>query len=188
MRLFFAVEFSRALRQSIGRAVDAIPVKNPPWRWIDPENLHLTLKFLGETDEGEVPALCECAEAVAVASPSFRIALGALGGFPNLKSPRVLFYRVDEGAEALTELAERLDAALVARMGTEPERRGFKAHATIARIKTRLPQGIVRKLESVPPLEDTTETVGKMALMQSRLSSKGARYQCLKAFALSKSK
>lgn len=188
MRLFFAIDFTEAVKNALASAIRAIPVKNPPWRWISSDNIHVTLKFLGETGEDQVDSLVECANGVAGVFAPFEITLGGLGGFPDLKNPRVLFYRIDNGVEPLAALATRLADALDARFGIEPDRRPFKAHATVARIKTRIPEGIVKKLTAVPGLEGVHQQVDRMVLVQSRLSSQGARYQCLKAFALSKSK
>jgi 2'-5' RNA ligase len=188
VRLFFAVDFSEAVKSAIAAALEAVPVKNPPWRWIAADNLHLTLKFLGERPDEDVAALGECAASAVAQLPSFHMSLGRFGGFPNLGNPRVLFYGVEDGAPPLRDLASRLDGELSTRMRIEPEKRPFKAHATVARVKTRLPAGIVRKLEAVPPLEGVTQQVDSVVLMKSELSPQGARYHALKAFALSKSK
>lgn len=188
MRLFFAVDFSEPVKAAIAAALAAVPVKNPPWRWIAAGNLHLTLKFLGERPEEDVATLGECAASVASQLQPFHMSLGHFGGFPNLGNPRVLFFGVEDGVAPLRELAARLDGELSTRMRIEPEKRPFKAHATVARVKTGLPGGIVRKLEAVPPLEGVTQQVESMVLMKSELSPQGARYHALKAFALSKSK
>lgn len=188
MRLFFAVDFSGAVKAAIATALEAVPVKNPPWRWIAPDNLHLTLKFLGERSEGDVESLEQCAASVAAEFSAFHIALGRFGGFPSLSNPRVLFYSVESGATSLRALALRLEAELSERLHIEPEKRPFKAHATVARVKTGLPDGIVRKLEMVPALEGVSQQVESMLLMKSELSPQGARYHAVKAFALSKSK
>jgi 2'-5' RNA ligase len=188
MRLFFAVDFSEVVKQALDRALDAIPIKNPPWRWVRADNLHLTLKFLGDTAEKDLGALAAAADAAARRCEPFTLSLGRLGGFPNIKRPRVLFYRLEEGGDALRDLADVLDRELADRMSLERERRPFKAHATVARIKTRLPDGIVRKLESVPALENASQCVNRFVLVESRLHAQGARYHHLKEFALSKSK
>jgi len=57
MRLFFAVRVSDEIKKDIREALTSFPVRNPPWRWIPPENLHITLKFLGEVDEKDIPDL-----------------------------------------------------------------------------------------------------------------------------------
>jgi 2'-5' RNA ligase len=188
MRIFFAVDFSDSVRGAIQRAIRDFPVTRPPWRWVAASNLHMTLKFLGHTPEENIPALSECADATCEGFASFSIRLGRLGAFPSLRRPRVLFYRVEEGAESLELLARQLDESLSRRLGIPREKHPFRAHATIARIKTDLPPQIIEGLGVVPPLGDTVQTVEKLCLMKSQLHPKGAIYHCLKEFALSKGK
>jgi 2'-5' RNA ligase len=187
VRLFFAVNFSPEVKASIRRAIDDIGISNPPWRWVAEENVHLTLKFLGETPDDEIDTLSQCAEAVCRDAAQFRVHLGGLGGFPNLKRPRVLFFRIDEGVEPLRKLAEDLDRELARRLSIPREKRSFRAHATIARIKKPLRPDTVDLLSAAPDLQ-VHQDVQRMDLMRSQLGPKGSKYHCLKEFALSKPK
>jgi len=188
MRLFFAVDFTDSVKDAIMRAIDEIPVVRPPWRWVSPSNLHMTLKFLGEMPEEKVGPLGECASAVCNTLAPFSIRLGGLGGFPSLSRPRVLFYRIEEGADPLVELARRLDEALSSRLGIRREKRPFRPHATIARVKTHVGPEIVEALMGAAPLDGVEQRVDKLYLVRSQLHPKGAKYHHLKEFALSKPK
>jgi 2'-5' RNA ligase len=188
MRLFFAVDFSDSVKDTIRRAIENIPISDPPWRWVAPPNLHMTLKFLGETPKERIAELSDCAAAACGTLAPFAIHLGDLGGFPNLTRARVLFYRVDQGADSLERLATELDEALFARLNIAREKRSFRAHATIARIKKNLPPRIIDSLKTVPPLEGASQTVEKLLLIRSQLHREGARYHHVKEFALSKPK
>lgn len=187
MRLFFAVELIGSIKEAIGEAERRIGIRDLPWRWIPPGNVHLTLKFLGETPETDVDALSECAVQACHGLIPFSIRLGGLGGFPNLSRPRVLFFKVDEGARSLTAMAERLDEVLAQRLEIPRETRPFQAHATVARIKTGIPPRIADALQAVPPLRDASQAVKAMSLMRSDLHPQGAKYHRLKEFALAKS-
>ena len=184
MRLFFAVKVSEAIKADIAAAIQAFPLRNPPWRWIPTGNMHLTLKFIGEADERILPDLNEIAADAASRVKRFRVAYGAFGGFPNLSNPRVIFFEAKEGKRGLSEIAHLLEKG-VAPLGVERERRPFTAHLTLARIKEPLPRGMVERLATVPPLPPTAvQDVDRIVLMQSRLAREGATYEEIGSFAL----
>jgi 2'-5' RNA ligase len=184
MRLFIAVNLTEEIRNAIQRAIDRFPVQRPPWRWVKTDNLHATLKFLGDTTETLLPRLVESLEEVGRQHPRFTIELDRLGGFPNLKNPRVLFYRISTGAEPLERLAADVDRTLQERLGLPPEERPFRAHITVARIKQRLPEPVAARLGQAPPLPGVSQLVSSLDLMQSELHPEGAVYQRLKEIAL----
>lgn len=187
MRLFFAVNFIPEVKDRIQQAIDDTAIVNPPWRWVGRESFHVTLKFLGDTPEDRLPGLYQCAEAVARQATPFDLALGMLGGFPNLSRPRVLFYRVERGAEPLTALASRLEGQLEEQLAIPREKRPFRAHATVARVKSRIVEGVAAKLRQAPPV-GADQRVESFALMRSELRRQGAKYHQVKEFALTKSK
>jgi 2'-5' RNA ligase len=184
MRLFFAVPLSEAVKAAVGEAVASIPIESPAWRWIPQDNYHLTLKFLGEVDERLLGSLRDAAVKVAVQSSSFDLIFGRFGAFPSLSRPRVLFFRVEQGVSMLGSLAQRLEDDLEP-LGFEKERRPFRAHLTLARIKRRLSAEVQSKLVNVPPLpESTAQAVERFVLMRSHLDRRGATYEEISAFSL----
>ncbi len=186
MRLFIAVNLTRAVRQSIRQAIDRFPVADPPWRWVADEALHITLKFLGETKEDLIPGLATHLETVCRRRECFAIRLGELGGFPSLSRPRVIFYRVEEGFEALTGLASEIDEILGEELAIAREERSFRAHVTIARIKKPLPRAITSEFEKMQALSNVTQTVSSVDIMRSELRREGAKYHMVKEIALLK--
>jgi RNA 2',3'-cyclic 3'-phosphodiesterase len=184
MRLFFAVKISDAIRADVESAIQSFPLRNPPWRWIPTGNMHLTLKFLGEVDERILGDLKDAGAAAASEAQPFRVAYGAFGGFPTLSNPRVIFFEAKEGARELAKVARSLES-LVEPLGVERERRPFKAHLTLARIKEPLPHGMTERLGAVPPLPATAfQTVDRFMLMRSHLAPSGATYEEVGSFAL----
>ncbi len=184
MRLFFAVPISGEIKDMIDRAISSFPVTDPPWRWIPSRNYHLTLRFLGDTDEDKIHSLEESAARVASATGSFDISFGEFGAFPHFRRPRVIFFRVEEGKEQLAELAGEMEEEM-RKLGFEPERRKFRAHLTLARIKRSLPRAVKVKMESVAPLDSTVrQRVDHIDLMQSILGRGGAEYSRLSRFEL----
>ncbi len=184
MRLFYAVKVSETIETEIAGAIRTFPVRNPPWRWIPPENMHLTLKFLGEVDEGMLDTLREAGAEAAAAAKPFRVVYGPFGAFPSLARPRVLFFQAIEGAEGLAALARALEEG-AERLGIPREERPFRAHITLARIKEPLPGAVTEKLGAVPALSPAAEqTVDRFALMRSHLARSGATYEEVAGFSL----
>ncbi|MBN1885195.1 MAG: RNA 2',3'-cyclic phosphodiesterase [Candidatus Krumholzibacteriota bacterium] len=177
MRLFFAVPVPADVRRLVAAAVRACPAEDRPWRWIAADNFHLTLKFLGETDDGRVDLLVDAAaRAVAGAGP-FSVRYGAFHAFPSLARPRVLVYEVAEGAETLGLLANRIDEA-VEPLGFERERRPFRAHLTVARVRRQPSPETIAALGRMPGLPPAAaHAVDRALLMQSRLGRGGAVYE-----------
>lgn len=184
VRLFFAVPTSSGVKEAVRSATDAFPEHNPPWRWIPPENYHLTLKFLGEVEEHLVPSLHEAAGRVAAGVAPFTLAFDRFGGFPTLRRPRVIFFAASEGADRLRELAALVEEE-VEPLGFAREQRRFRAHLTLARIKRRLDADLIAALEAVPPLPETTaQEVDRFVLMRSHLRRDGACYEEIGAYLL----
>jgi len=185
MRLFIAVAVDGDVRAEIRCAIDRFPIEPPPWRWSSPETWHLTLKFLGETSTDQLERALAALDAVRAHHAAFDATLGRFGAFPDLRSPRVLFYRVEQGAPALAALAREIDTALEAAIGLEPESRPFHAHVTVARIQDPLPASVASRLATVPALVAPVFRVSTFTLTESRLTRTGAQYSVVKPFALS---
>lgn len=184
MRLFFAVRVSDAIKKDISRALEAFSLRRPPWRWIPPENLHITLKFLGDVDERMLPDLREIAVGAAQRVRPFRVVYGPFGGFPNLSRPRVIFFEGTEGTRELAGLGLALESG-VEPLGIPRENRAFTAHLTVARIKAPLSREVAAALGAVPRLPATSfQEVDRFSLMQSHLSRDGARYEEVADFPL----
>ena len=182
MRLFIAVNLTDETLNAIQQALDRFPIPHPPWRWVKKGNLHVTLKFLGDTPEAHIPRLVDSLEAVD--HRRFSISLDRFGGFPNLRKPRVLFYKVNDGSEPLIRLAAAVDDNLQKRMGLPAERKPFHAHITVARVKRPLPVDLADRLGEAPPLPGVSQVVSSVDLMQSELRRDGAVYRRLKEIAL----
>jgi 2'-5' RNA ligase len=184
MRLFFALPLSETVRETVWSAVRAFPVHDPPWRWIEPENYHLTLKFIGEIDERRAGELREAGAEAAAGVMPFSLRFGRFGAFPDISRPRVIFYGIEEGFEPLAALAARLEEACEA-LGIARESRPFRAHLTLARIKRPLPGPVREKLGAVPPLpEGTVQTADRFVLMSSTLAPTGASYDEIASWSL----
>ena len=134
-RAFLAVPLPEAVRTAIDRFARTLPRDGVTW--VRPENLHITLRFLGALAEEEAEAIEREVRDAVLSLASFSAAAARFGAFPRRRDPRVLWVGVDaEPEDAFTELAAAVDRAL-ARCGRPPENRRFTPHITIGRIRDR---------------------------------------------------
>jgi RNA 2',3'-cyclic 3'-phosphodiesterase len=152
--------------------------------WVAPENLHLTLKFLGRVEAAELDRLEAALAGVVADHPAFPLSCVGLGAFPTPLRPRVIWAGVTEGAATATGLAAAVERAL-APLGFDPEARAFSAHVTLGRLRT--PQkapALARALEAGRARAFGRMQVASIALVRSDLSPHGARYTDLVTFPL----
>ena len=192
MRLFVAIDLDAAIRQRIVRFVEGVSGFAPDVRWMKPEALHLTLKFIGEFPEPKFEELK--ATLAQVKSSAFDISFSGTGFFPTPKAARVFWVGV-RCDERLRKLAAAVDDA-VAKLGVEREARAYSPHLTLARSGSGRPsrskddkpnnrfQTLHERLEKMPQPEFGTMTAREFYLYQSKLSAKGSEYTKLERFPL----
>jgi len=135
LRTFIAVEISRQMQEIIQQKTESFRKAIGPnlVRWIATENIHLTLKFLGDVSPANIDTLTQMLRTQADSCPSFDIHISGLGSFPSSKRPRVLFVGIQAPAE-LEALWRGIESE-TARLGYESEGRGFSPHLTLGRVK-----------------------------------------------------
>ena len=176
MRAFVAVEISEEIREALGRLIAGLHCRNAPVKWVKPENLHITLKFLGSVPDELVPQAVEIVQACAEGIAPFQLEVKGAGGFPNLRRPRVIFVDAQDTPPVAGELARCLNKRMT-RVGVQREDRPFQRHITIGRIRKPGPiGGITRKLESQAERSFDIMTVRNIMLMRSELTSQGPIY------------
>ena len=183
VRSFVAIELPAEARQCIGTLVaDLREAEVRGLRPVNPEAVHLTLKFLGDVPASQVDAVSAALEGAAAAAHPFDLDLRGLGAFPDLRRPRVLWVGVGGDLEALQRLYEALEEAL-APLGFPPEGRAFTPHLTLARLRDGTsPQERARAAAHLTSLEweeGAAVPVGGVSLMRSTLRSGGAVYSRL---------
>lgn len=181
IRAFFCVELEEELKaqlDAITQKLKRVPVKAS---WVRAENLHITLKFLGDVDEGLIPQLEEAAREALAQSPvngEVRWTLDRLGAFPTPERPRVVWVGSSQEPRELAELAARLEEALEP-LGFSPEGHAFVAHITLGRVKERPPNAnvaeLARALRDYPAFDLEARVTG-LTLMRSDLTPQGAVY------------
>ena len=182
MRLFVGVELDESVRAAA--AEDARQLRSRiddglRSKWVSPENMHLTVRFIGRVVDQRLPSVLAALEPP-LPIPAFDVALGACGAFPPQGPPRVLWIGLNEGLPSLRAMHEEFNRRLLP-LGFEPEQRPFSAHLTLARIKDaqRGSGGVIREaireVHSVAGGCRVTEAV----VFESRTSPKGSTYTAL---------
>lgn len=175
LRLYFAVWPPRGVRDRLWRALAPLRESTAGVRWVPPERLHITLRFMGHTSQDDLPRLVAAADALRSIAP-FEADLAGAGTFPRRGPPRV--YWVGALAAGLPGLREDLDRAL-ARRGFEREGRTFSPHLTVGRTSGDRPAG--HHLSTGRALGDSLPdglgfTVATVHLVRSDLFPGGPRY------------
>jgi RNA 2',3'-cyclic 3'-phosphodiesterase len=190
LRAFIAIEIPLGIREAICKAITPLQKGlGSLVRWVPMENMHLTLKFLGDVSPANVEMLSQMLHAEADLFHCFDLHLSGLSSFPNLKRPRVIYIGIQ--APAMLEALQRGIESASRRLGYESEERGFSPHLTIGRVKqsvTATDQQAIRRA-----LEDTgidllgTARVDSVQLYRSDLKPSGSVYTRLYSAQLKKS-
>lgn len=185
-RLFIAVPLPAATRDAVVALIERVPApaEGRPVRWVRTDGLHLTLRFLGPTEEELVSRLVHVVESVAANTPPFEAGLGEAGAFPSHARPRALWLGVDDATGALGRLAGRVNDAL-AMAGWPPETRPFRPHLTLARSDgVRAGPAAVRSLVEAATGFSERFLVDRLVLFESHTGGGPARYVPLHEAAL----
>ena len=180
MRLFVALELPSAVRENLAALLKALRAVSPQTRWVRPENLHLTLKFIGEVPETEF-AVIRNALAAARSDQPVALEFRGLGFFPNEKRPRV-FWAGIEASPNLKTLAAEIDRA-TEKLGIPREQRPFAPHLTLARFEPpELPEKLRSAIEENAAREFGSFRTNQYQLIESKLKPSGAEYTTLESF------
>ncbi len=189
IRAFVAVELPDEVKATI-RQVEQKLQAGPAARavkWVDAAQMHITVKFLGDTDTARIPAVEQALNEVARKHAPFALRLAGLGTFPNGPRVRVVWIGLAEGEAPLVALIDDAERALNA-LGFKPEHHEAHPHVTLGRVRDWAGAGERREtvdgLKAVRVPEFPAAMVDHLSLMQSHLSPQGATYRALHQAAL----
>ena len=183
IRAFIAVELPDTVKSALSAIQDSLKeMERTAVKWVNPESVHLTLKFLGNVAPDAIPQITEAVSAASRATPPFRLELSELGGFPNLRAPRVLWVGIQGEVDSLSALQKSIDNALIP-LGFPPEKKGFSPHLTVGRVREKASANDRRRLGDIVASFETGSlpsfTVDSFNLMRSILAREGAIYSRL---------
>jgi 2'-5' RNA ligase len=188
-RLFVACELPSEMRTALAALQEALRRQGAPSvRWVRPEGIHLTLKFLGAVPTQRAATISAALAPTVEGIHPLELSLGALGAFGGRRGVRVVWVGVEGDVERVAELQRRVEAALE-RLGFPAEQRAFSPHLTLARVPDHIGSAererlwdLTKALASPPAVR---VTVRELSLMRSILGPGGAVYERLAAFPLS---
>ncbi len=183
IRSFIAIELPAEVRKGLSRLQDELKAGgHAPVKWVNPENIHLTLKFLGSIPADKTESVTGAMADAARGIPPFRLEVRGLGVFPDLKRVRVVWVGVSGELARLSQLQKSIESRL-APFGFTPEARPFSPHLTLARVRE---QASADELFSFGRLIAGTGftaayafNVDAVNLMKSQLTGTGAIYSCI---------
>jgi len=187
MRTFIAIELPQEVKDKLAELQALLKKAGADVKWIEPENIHLTLKFLGEIDENKSVKVTEAIEDIAKKSKQLRMSLASLGAFPRIEFPRIIWVGIDKGDKEITELAKVLEER-IEKLGIPREERRFSSHITIGRVRNPLNKDklakVLKELDNYFSGKNIEFDVTKITLFKSTLGPGGPVYAALKEVTL----
>ncbi len=180
LRAFLAVEITPPIRKRTEELIAALARTSADVKWVEPHNLHLTLKFLGDVPQQEIAAVCQAMACGAAEVVPFELDVRGAGAFPTAARPRTVWLGAGEGSQPMVVLHDRIEAEL-AKLGYREEHRRFQTHLTIGRVRGAGP-GIAELGHLVQQHADFAAgrmTVGRVTLFSSTLTPNGPVYEPL---------
>jgi 2'-5' RNA ligase len=190
VRLFLAIDIPPRAREIITALQNRFKPLGFNASWVAPENVHLTLQFLGDTPSEQIPDIHQGVSAAVTPVPQFTVTLKKIGVFPKLKKPpRILWVGMEDPRNRLAVLQENI-AKQMEEIGFPKEKRNFTPHLTLARIrqdrggKRAKLERLKREVESSPEIEMESFKIDAVQLIESQLTPRGSVYTVLKEFPL----
>jgi 2'-5' RNA ligase len=187
MRTFIAIALPKNIKERFVRLQERLKKCGADVKWVAPDNIHLTLKFLGEINRDKLNAVIKTTEKIAQDKLRFRIVISTLGVFPNTDHPKVIWAGTEEADIETRAIANNLEEKL-GKLGIPREERKFSSHITLGRTKSLINKDAL--ISSLNILSDEFRrerldfTADKIIVFKSTLSSGGPVYEALKEIAL----
>ncbi|MFZ5518145.1 MAG: RNA 2',3'-cyclic phosphodiesterase [Candidatus Zhuqueibacterota bacterium] len=184
IRTFIAIQIPAEMKKEIGTLQEKFKSVGKSVSWVRPENIHVTLKFLGDTNEARIDEIEGKIKLAVSGVQPFQIEVKGVGAFPNLRRPRVIWVGAASEPAMLETIVEKLEKNLK-ELGFKPEDRKFTAHLTIGRVKD-APDGVALsgKVQAFAQFNAGSFETASIELIKSDLLPTGARYTTLRKIVL----
>jgi 2'-5' RNA ligase len=179
-----AIEIPRTILKKIEEVQDDLKSSRADVRWVNPEKIHLTLKFFGNIDESRIDPIVKSIERPTQTISPFSLKVRGVGAFPHLKNPRVIWMGLVDGKEVLVSFQKQLEKELE-KIGFEPEERAFHPHLTLGRMKSsKAREELTGRMERHKEEEFGDFQVERVVLFKSDLKPTGPIYTPLREIRL----
>lgn len=184
MRLFIAVPIPADIDKKLEEIIARFKRTGADVKWVKPESIHITLKFLGETEEKKISEISSTIENLSIKTTDLTAGVQGIGFFPDQKRPRVIWAGLQENKPFLSDAALKIDQSLSA-LGFEREKRRFSPHLTIGRFRSnRSLQALISETEKIKVSSFGNFPITCFNLYSSTLKPSGAEYKILRSFDL----
>ncbi|HTY45327.1 MAG TPA: RNA 2',3'-cyclic phosphodiesterase [Patescibacteria group bacterium] len=179
MRTFIAVSLPQGIKQQLGLLQEQLKRSAADVKWVQPHNIHVTLKFLGEIEEQKLGQITAMLQDTVKDKACFTASMSGLGAFPRMTAPRVIWSGINKGKEDLIRIAKELEEKSGI-LGVPPEDRPFTCHLTLGRVRSSANlHRLVKILTETAQQPDQEFPVTKLTLFKSTLAPTGPVYEPL---------
>ncbi len=182
IRSFIAIEISESVREKIADLQEELKKHQERISWTKPDNIHLTLKFLGDIEESKTKSIGESLTTATKEFQPFNFFVKELGIFPNFRRPRVLWVGINNTGNELNKIHSKIEQQLN-QLGFPKEKKRFNPHLTIGRVQSQVSDQFIEKFNTCK-FDGGKVKVEEIIFMKSRLRPKGAIYTPLKKLRL----
>jgi len=180
LRSFLAIEIPKVILENIEKLQKDLKSSHADIKWVDPEKIHLTVKFFGNIEESKIEPIIKSVESVTKTFSPFKLSVKGIGGFPNLKSPRVIWIGVIDEDGVLAKFQAQLETHFE-KIGFEAEQRDFRPHLTLGRMKSlKRKDELINRIERFKDNDFGVFKVERVILFKSDLTKEGPIYTALK--------
>ncbi|MDD4909864.1 MAG: RNA 2',3'-cyclic phosphodiesterase [Candidatus Omnitrophica bacterium] len=182
IRAFIAIELPQEIKDALEELQHMLKKTGADVKWVEPDNIHLTLKFLGDTDVAALDKINESLSKIAAGFSAFEATLSGLGTFPPGGSPRVVWAGLKDKENACGRIAQAIEEEMQ-RLGFPKEKREFKSHLTLGRVRSSL--NLLKLADEIKSRKDHFSGAGRsfrvssLSLIKSTLTPKGSIYETL---------
>lgn len=187
MRAFIAIELPQIIKTALAKLQEQLKQSGADVKWVEPQNIHLTLKFLGEINQEQLVLIKQIIDDTARDRKTFPASISSLRAFPKINFPRVIWAGISPGDNETKEIVRDLEEK-IQKLGIPKEERPFAAHITLGRVRSlKNKEKLVQALNSLTPdlsAQPIEFPVLKITLFKSTLSPKGPSYEAIQEASL----
>jgi len=186
IRSFLAFPISGILQEKLEQIIQALQTSCADVKWVSPKNIHLTLKFLGEVPQEDLKTISSLVRERCSGFHPVNSYLSGIGAFPDLRFPKIIWAALNDPNKEIQAMADALQEDL-GKIGLPKEDRPFKAHLTLGRLKSQVHiKNLLSTLQQMDVVDKTQETLDRVILYKSTLTTQGPIYEALEEFKITR--